>query len=162
LSKIIDLRNKVLNFAQKEGGSLQVAWSRYNQLALSGSELSIPDAMFMQHFVHGLGTELAKYMDMTSRGVFVHCTIEEGKSILDRILSVTLLEDLQIKAPLFSEEEPIITYLDASDISTLPEREELLQPTAPGMGFKNKIEDSTPFPLSIKGDCFDNDILNSS
>jgi hypothetical protein len=57
LSKIIDLRNEVLNFAQKEGESLGAAWSRYNQLALSGPELSIPDAMFMQHFVHGLGTE---------------------------------------------------------------------------------------------------------
>jgi hypothetical protein len=36
LSKIINLRNEVLNFAQKEGESLEAAWSRYNQLALSG------------------------------------------------------------------------------------------------------------------------------
>jgi hypothetical protein len=35
---------------------LGAAWSRYNQLALSGPELSFPHAMFMQHFVHGLGT----------------------------------------------------------------------------------------------------------
>jgi hypothetical protein len=47
LSKIIDLRNEVLNFAQKEGESLGATWSRYNQLALLGSELSIPDAMLM-------------------------------------------------------------------------------------------------------------------
>jgi hypothetical protein len=92
---------------------LGVAWSRYNQLALSGTELSIPDAMFMQYFVHGLGTESAEYLDMTSGGVFVHCMVEEGKSILDRILSVTPLEDLQIKTPLISKDEPIITYLDA-------------------------------------------------
>jgi hypothetical protein len=78
--------------------------------------------MFMQHFVHGLGTESTEYLDMTSGGVFVHCTVEEGKLILDRILSVTLLEDLQIKAPLIFEDEPIITYLDASDISALPAR----------------------------------------
>jgi hypothetical protein len=38
LSKIIELRNEVLNFAQKEGECLGAAWSRYNQLALSGSE----------------------------------------------------------------------------------------------------------------------------
>jgi hypothetical protein len=56
LSKIMDLRSEVLNFAQKEGESLRVAWSRYNQLALFSPELSIPDAKFMQHFVHGLGT----------------------------------------------------------------------------------------------------------
>jgi hypothetical protein len=126
LSKIINLRNEVINFSQKEGDSLGATWSRYNQLALSGPELSIPDAMFMQHFVHGLGTESAEYLGMTSGGVFVHCMVEEGKLILDRILSVTLLEDLQFKAPLISEDEPIITYLDTSDISALPKKEELL------------------------------------
>jgi hypothetical protein len=47
LFKIIDLCNEVLNFAQKERESLGVAWSKYNQLALLGTELSIPDAMFM-------------------------------------------------------------------------------------------------------------------
>jgi hypothetical protein len=73
---------------------LGAARSRYNQLALSGTELSIPDAMFMQHFMHGLGTESTEYLDMTSGGVFVHCMIEEVKLILDRILSVTPLEDL--------------------------------------------------------------------
>jgi hypothetical protein len=73
---------------------LRAAWSRYNQLALLGPELSIADAMFIQHFVHGLGTESTEYLDMTSGGVFVHCMVEEGRSILDRILSVTPLEDL--------------------------------------------------------------------
>jgi hypothetical protein len=117
LSKIIDLRNEVLNFAQKEGESLGAAWSRYNQLALSGLELSILDAMFMQHFVHGLSTKSIEYLDMTSGGVFVHSTIEERKSISDRILSVSPLEDLHIKALLIYEDEPIITYLNTSDIS---------------------------------------------
>jgi hypothetical protein len=162
LSKIIDLHNEVLNFGQKEGESLGAAWSRYNQLALSGPELYISDAMFMQYFVRGWGTESAEYLDMTSEGVFVHCTVEEGKSILDRILSVSPLEDLQIKAPLISEDELIITYPDASDISALPAREELLQLTTPGIGSENEIEDPTPFPLSIEEDCFDDDIGNSS
>jgi hypothetical protein len=123
LSKIIDFHNEILNYAQKEGESLGAAWSRYNQLALLGPELSIPYAMFMQHFVHGLGTKSTKYLDMTSGGVFVHCTVEEGKSILDRILSIISLEDLQIKASLISEDKPIITYSDTSDIPTLPARE---------------------------------------
>jgi hypothetical protein len=65
---------------------LGASWSRYNQLALSGPKLSITDAMFMQHFLHELGTESAEYLDMTSGGVFVHCMVEEGNSILDRIL----------------------------------------------------------------------------
>jgi hypothetical protein len=162
LSKIIDLHNKVFNFAQKEGESLEAAWPRYNQLTLSGPELSIPNAMFMQYFVHGLGTESTEYLDMTSGGVFVHCTYEEGKLILDRILSVTPLEDLQFKAPLISEDELIVTYLDTSDISALPAKEELLQLTAPGISSKNEIEDPTPFPLSIEEDCFNDDIGNLS
>jgi hypothetical protein len=139
LSKIIDLRNEVLNFAQKEGETLGAAWSKYNQLALSGPELSILDAMFMQHFLHGLGTESTKYLDMTSRGVFVHCTVVEGKSILDRILLVPPAEDLQIEVSLISEDELIISYPDALDISALPVREELLQLTAPGIGSENEI-----------------------
>jgi hypothetical protein len=48
---------------------------------------------------------------MTSGGVFVHCTVEEGKLILDRILSVTPLEDMQFDVPLIFKGEPIITYL---------------------------------------------------
>jgi hypothetical protein len=51
LSKIIDLCNEVLSFNQKEGKSLGAAWSGYKQLAMSCPELSIPDAMFMQHVV---------------------------------------------------------------------------------------------------------------
>jgi hypothetical protein len=70
LSKIIDLRNEVLNFTQKEEESLGAAWSKYNQLALSGLELSIPDALFMQHFVHRLGTKFTEMLDMTYGGVF--------------------------------------------------------------------------------------------
>jgi hypothetical protein len=162
LSEIIDLRNEVFHFAQKEGESLGAAWSKYNQLALSGPGLSIPDAMFMQHFAYGLGMESAEYLDMTSGGVFVHCTIEEGKFIFERILSVTLLEDLQFKPPLISEDEPRITYLDTSDISPLLTKEELLQLTAPRIGSENEIEDPTQFPLSIKDDCFYDDIGNSS
>jgi hypothetical protein len=38
----------------------------------------------------------------------------------------------------------------------------LLQLTAPGIGSEEKIEDPTPFPLSIEEDHFDDDIGNSS
>jgi hypothetical protein len=111
----------------------------------------------MHHFVHGLGTESPEYLDMTSRGVFVHSMVEEGRLILDRILSVTLLEDLQIKSPLISEDEPIITYPDTSDISASLAKEELIQLTASGIGSEDKIEDPTPFTLSIKEDYFNDD-----
>jgi hypothetical protein len=160
-SKMFDLRNEVLNFAQKEGESLGAAWSRYNQLALSGPELSIPHAMFMQHFVHGLGTESVEYLDMTSGGVFVYFMVEEGKLILDRILSVSPLKDQQLTTPHISEEEHIITYPDASEASTSPARE-LLQLTAPEISSNKEEDNLTPFPLSIEEDCFEYDIGNLS
>jgi hypothetical protein len=91
---------------------------------------------------------------------------------LDTILSVTPLEDLQIKAPLISEDEPIIIYSDTSDISASLAKEELLQLTAPEKGLENEFEDPTPFPLlieepnviveAIEEDCFDDNIGNSS
>jgi hypothetical protein len=152
LSKITDFHNEVLNFVQKEGESLGAVWSSYNQLALLGPELSILGAMFLQHFVHQLGTKSAEYQDMTIGGVFIHCMVEEGKSILDRILSVTLLEDLKIKAPLISEDEPIITYPDTSNISALPAREELLQLTTLGIGFNSDNGNSSKAPTcDLKG-----------
>jgi hypothetical protein len=76
----------------------------------------------------------------TFAGVFVHCTVEQGKLILDSILSITLLEDLQLKAPLIFEEEPIITYPDASDISTSPAKVELLQLTVPEISSNKEVE----------------------
>jgi hypothetical protein len=59
-------------------------------------------------------------------------------------------------------DELIITYPDTSDISASPAKEEMFQLTAPGMGSENKIEDPTPFPLSIEEDWFNDDIGNSS
>jgi hypothetical protein len=117
--------------------------------------------MFMQHFVPGLGRESIEYLDVASGGVFVHCTVEEGKLILDRILSVNLLEDLQLKAQHISEKEPIITYPDASEVSTSPGRE-LFELTAPEISLNKEKNDPTPFPLSIEEDCFKYDIENLS
>jgi hypothetical protein len=126
-----------------------------------GPELSIPDAIFMQHFVPGLGTQSVEYLDISFGGVFVHCMIEEGKSTLGRIILVTLLKDLQLKAPHISEEEPIITYPDASEISTSPAKE-LLQLTAPEISSNKEADDLIPFSLSIEEDCFEYDIVNLS
>jgi hypothetical protein len=118
--------------------------------------------MFRQHFVHGLSTESAKYLDMTFRGVFVQCMVEEGKLILEKILSVTPLEDLQPKASELSDDEPIITYPNTLDIPTSPAEAEFLQLTAPEHGSNEDIVDHTPSPLSIVEDLFDYDVVEMS
>jgi hypothetical protein len=94
--------------------------------------------------------ESTEYLDMTSVRVFAHCTVEEGKLILDRILSVTPLEDLQFKASLISEDESIITYLNISYISALPAKEELLELTKPEIGSKTKLKTPLHFPCQSK------------
>jgi hypothetical protein len=92
--------------------------------------------------------ESAEYLDMTSGGVFVHCMVEEGKLILDRILSVTSLEDMQFKAPLISEDELIITNMNTSDISALPAKEEMLQLTAQAQ--KTELKTPLHFPCQSR------------
>jgi hypothetical protein len=93
--------------------------------------------------------KFAEYMDMTSVGVFVHCTVEEGKLILEKILSVTPLEDLHPKPPTISEVEPITTYPDSSYVSVFPASAEMLHLTTPELDSNEDIENPTPFPLSI-------------
>jgi hypothetical protein len=46
--------------------NLHPSWCPSPCIALLGTELSIPDAMFRQHIVHGLGTKPTEYLDMTS------------------------------------------------------------------------------------------------
>jgi hypothetical protein len=128
LSKSIDLYNEVLNFAQKEGESLGAARSRviYSKCYVYAA------------FCARVGYRICWISRYDFWGVFVYCMVQEGKLILDRVLSVTSLDDLQIKAPLISEDEPIITYPNTSDISALPAREELLQLTASRIGLENE------------------------
>jgi hypothetical protein len=107
--------------------------------------------------VHNLSTKFIEYLDMISGGVFVQCTVEEEKSILEKILLVTPLEDLHPKAPELSEDVSIITYPDASNIPSSPARVELLLLTTPESGSNEDIEDHTPSPLSIEEVLFDDD-----
>jgi hypothetical protein len=123
--------------------------------------LSIPEDMFMHHFIQGLSTESVEYLDLTSGGVFVQCTVEEGKLILEKILSVTPLEDIQPRAPELSKDVPIIIDPDASGIPTIPARAEFLL-TAPELGLNEDIVDHTPSPLSIKEDLFNDDVGDMS
>jgi hypothetical protein len=117
--------------------------------------------MFMQHFVHGLSTEFAEYLDMMSGGVFIQCMVEEGKSILKKIISITPLVDLQPKALELYEDVMIITYPDTSDIPTSLAKAEFLRLTASEQGSNEDIADHTPSPLSIV-DLFDDDVGDMS
>jgi hypothetical protein len=70
-------------------------------------------------------------------------------------------KDLQLKASHIYEEEPIITYPDASEILTSPARE-LLQLTTLEISSNKEEDDPTLCPLSIEEDCSKYDIGNLS
>ena len=53
-SKIIKLHIEALSFKQREEESLGAAWTRYTELISSGPDLSIPEAMQLQHFFMAL------------------------------------------------------------------------------------------------------------
>jgi hypothetical protein len=42
--------------------------------------------MLLQHFYLGLSKESTQFLDMASRGAFLHLSSSEGSAILDRIL----------------------------------------------------------------------------
>jgi hypothetical protein len=96
------------------------------------------------------------------RRVFVQCAVEEGKSILEKNLSVTPLEDLQPRAPKLSKDVPIITYPDTADIPTSLAEVEFLQLTVPEQSSNKDIADHTPSPLSIVEDLYNDDVGDMS
>jgi hypothetical protein len=81
---------------------------------------------------------------------------------MEKILSITLLEDLQPWAPELSEDVLIITYPNASDIPTSPTRAKWLQLTALELGSNEDLDSHTPSPLSIEEDLFDDDVEDMS
>jgi hypothetical protein len=59
ISQIATLRQKMLNFQQKEKESIGAAWDRFSILMRSGPDLSIPNHVLLQHFWLGLSKESA-------------------------------------------------------------------------------------------------------
>ncbi|GJN20352.1 hypothetical protein PR202_gb07722 [Eleusine coracana subsp. coracana] len=93
LSKIIELRRKLINFDQKDQELLGAAWERLLSYTTIGLDLGLPECMLLQHFVWGLKPESAKFLDIATGGGFVYTTSVEGKRILAKILRN--LEDYQ-------------------------------------------------------------------
>ena len=80
---------EALSFKQREGEFLGAIWARYAELISSGSNLGIPEALHLQHFVGDPRLDSAFHVENASRGYFLHKTISEAKASLDRILNDT-------------------------------------------------------------------------
>ena len=86
ISRVVSLRKEVLNFRQLEEEYLGTSWECINRLITTGPDLAILDPMLLQYFYMGLSKDSAQSLDQASRQSFLHLSINEARSMLDRII----------------------------------------------------------------------------
>ena len=85
ISKVVSLRKEILNFRQLEEESLGTLWDRFNDLIITGLDLTIQDPVLLQHFYMGLSKDSRESLDVASRGAFLYLSASEVRSMLNRI-----------------------------------------------------------------------------
>ena len=86
ISRVVRLRKEVLSFKQKEQESLGTSWARCNDLITTGPNLAIQDPIILQYFYMGLNKDSMNFLDMASRGAFLHLPASKARTILDKII----------------------------------------------------------------------------
>ena len=112
--------------------------------------------MLRQHFYMGLSKDSAQSLDLTSRGPFLHLSISEARSILDRIsgkipytsIHAELLEEENESSP--DQEKKVLIAkpqpLQSQDLAINPE------PSIPqNLPWEEEIQ---PFEISCEDDLF--------
>ena len=115
---MVSLQKEVLNFRQLEEESLGTSWDHFNELIFTGPDLAIQDPILLQYFYMGLSKDSRESLDIASRGVFLHLSASEVRSMLNRISGITsctsIHNELQVKEKKSSsdqEEEVLIAKL---------------------------------------------------
>ena len=57
ISKVVELRRKIISFRQLEEESLSKSWDRFINLTLTGPKLSISEEVLVIHFFEGLSSK---------------------------------------------------------------------------------------------------------
>ena len=99
ISKVVSLRKEVLNFRQLEGESLGTSWDHFNKFIITGPNIAIQDPILLQHFYMGLSKDSMESLDVASRGAFLHLSISEARSMLDRISGKTSCTSIHNELP---------------------------------------------------------------
>jgi hypothetical protein len=126
----------------------------------------LPDHVLLHHFHLGLNKEAALHLDISSRGLFSHKTISEGKAILEKILEKTPYTGVFDEFP---EEEEVKPNPDQQEEAHATESKILSNPSndlvaeePPTKGTHHTLEDDEPmFPFEIEEDLFE-DFGNAS
>jgi len=101
------LHREILNIKNEEKESLGAAWARIADLASLGLDLAITEPTLMQHFYLGLRQSSTQFMDLASKGAFLHLPISEGWVVLATILDNTPYTDDHSDA--LEEDKPLGT-----------------------------------------------------
>ena len=96
---MVSLWKDVLNFRQLEEKSLGTSWDRINDLITTGPDLAISDPMLLQYFYMGLSKDSMESLDAASRGAFLHLSVSEARSMLDRISGKTPCTSIHNELP---------------------------------------------------------------
>lgn len=154
MSRIVSLRREVFNFEQAEKESLGTAWARFSLLVKSGPDLSIPDPMLLQHFRMGLDKESAQYLDIAAGGSFIHKTVSEGRTILERILENTsFLEPTKPPCEEATPSQETLQLAESDPASCTSQDLASEPPPEPGNSDDEEIQPSE-FPFIIEDDLF--------
>ena len=96
---MVSLQKEVLNFRQLEEESLGTSWERINDLITTSPDLAISNLMLLQYFYMGLSEDSTQTLDQASRGAFLHLSVSEARSMLDRISGKTPCTSIHNELP---------------------------------------------------------------
>ena len=88
-------------------------------LYLSRPDLGIPSPILLQHFYLGLSEESTQFLDIASRGAFLHLSGSEGRAILEKILENSPYTDAHHDS-LEEKDNPMPTQEDVLTAESLP------------------------------------------
>ena len=126
-----------------------MAWARLTDLASSGLDLAITEPMLMQHFYLGLSQTSAHFLDLASKGAFLHLPISEGKAILVTILENAPYTDDYGESP----KEDNTPKDEPTTASAIPSIFQAVNPK-PHIPPKEEVIHPLDYPLNIEMDLF--------
>jgi hypothetical protein len=146
LSKVVNLRIKIISFKQGDNESMGSSWEHFELLCKSGPDLSLQDHILLSTFHIGLNKESRAYLNISSHGSFIHLTSSEARTVLNNILAST--NDGPLKEKTLEEEIPEIATPEPMPKTSQPiaiQHIESPQENIPLPDFINDIEDDLFF-----------------
>jgi hypothetical protein len=86
---VVSLQKEVLNFRQLEEESLGTSWGCFNEIIITGPDPAILDPIFLQYFYTGLSKDSRESLNLASSGAFLHLSVSEARSMLNKISEKT-------------------------------------------------------------------------